>query len=167
MKLFCRYVFSVLMLALLQQACNQSSSVKDQQVHAQLTESAASTGTLLNHIALYVHELEKSANFYEQVVGLQKIPEPFRDGLHEWFSIGSSQLHLIAGAPPEMQQYKTSHLCFSVSSIDAVIERLEEHGVDYSNWPGDSRSPTVRPDGVKQIYFQDPDGYWIEINNDR
>jgi catechol-2,3-dioxygenase len=25
----------------------------------------------------------------------------------------------------------------------------------------------VRPDGVKQIYFQDPEGYWIEINDDK
>lgn len=167
MKLFCRYIFASLMLAMLQQACNQSGPVKDQQAHARLTETTEEEGPLLNHIALYVHELDKSAHFYEQVVRLRKIPEPFQDGLHEWFSIGSSQLHLIAGAPPEMQQYKNSHLCFSVSSIEAVIERLEEHGVDYSNWPGDSRMPTVRPDGVKQIYFQDPDGYWIEINNDR
>ena len=24
---------------------------------------------------------------------------------------------------------------------------------------------TTRPDGVKQLYVQDPDGYWIEIND--
>jgi lactoylglutathione lyase len=24
---------------------------------------------------------------------------------------------------------------------------------------------TTRVDGVKQIYFKDPDGYWIEIND--
>tara|TARA_R110000868_G_scaffold1389_10_gene10744 strand:+ start:3320 stop:3502 length:183 start_codon:yes stop_codon:yes gene_type:complete len=24
---------------------------------------------------------------------------------------------------------------------------------------------TKRPDGVKQIYLQDPDGYWIEVNS--
>jgi lactoylglutathione lyase len=24
----------------------------------------------------------------------------------------------------------------------------------------------VRVDGVKQIYFQDPDGHWLEINDD-
>ena len=25
--------------------------------------------------------------------------------------------------------------------------------------------PAVRFDGVKQIFIQDPDGYWIEIND--
>jgi lactoylglutathione lyase len=25
--------------------------------------------------------------------------------------------------------------------------------------------PQVRSDGVKQIFVQDPDGYWIEIND--
>ena len=25
----------------------------------------------------------------------------------------------------------------------------------------------VRPDGVHQLYFQDPDGYWIEVNDDK
>jgi len=24
---------------------------------------------------------------------------------------------------------------------------------------------TTRPDGVHQIWFQDPDGYWLEIND--
>jgi len=25
----------------------------------------------------------------------------------------------------------------------------------------------VRPDGVRQIYFQDPDGYWLEVNDSK
>jgi lactoylglutathione lyase len=24
-----------------------------------------------------------------------------------------------------------------------------------------------RVDGIKQIYLQDPDGYWIEVNDDK
>jgi len=27
--------------------------------------------------------------------------------------------------------------------------------------------PTARPDGVKQIYRQDTDGYWMEVNDDK
>jgi len=26
---------------------------------------------------------------------------------------------------------------------------------------------TVLSDGVSQIYLQDPDGYWIEVNDDK
>jgi len=38
--------------------------------------------------------------------------------------------------------------------------------VKYRNFAGDSKV-TMRPDGVRQIYLQDPDGYWIEVNENR
>ena len=28
-----------------------------------------------------------------------------------------------------------------------------------------NHSPQVRSDGVRQIFIQDPDGYWIEVND--
>ena len=37
--------------------------------------------------------------------------------------------------------------------------------LDYSDWPGNSGKINIRADGVKQIYFQDPDGYWLEVNS--
>lgn len=61
---------------------------------------------------------------------------------------------------------KNDHLCFSVPSIEDFIANLDKHKIDYTNWPGTAKEPTVRVDGVKQIYFQDPDGHWIEVNND-
>jgi lactoylglutathione lyase len=42
--------------------------------------------------------------------------------------------------------------------------RLENH-VAYENWAGEKSAVTRRVDGVKQIYFQDPDGCWLEIND--
>ena len=39
--------------------------------------------------------------------------------------------------------------------------------VRYVNFKGEERKMTTRPDGVKQVYFQDPDGYWIEVNDDK
>ena len=27
------------------------------------------------------------------------------------------------------------------------------------------KGATIRADGVRQVYFQDPDGHWIEIND--
>lgn len=137
-------------------------------VHLQAQNNQSSQDKIaLNHIAVHVHNLQKSADFYENLVGLTRIPEPFKDGLHEWFKIGSgSQLHLIQGAPSELHHNKNSHLCFSVKNLDEYIANLEKNNVEYTNWPGTEKAPTVRVDGVKQIYFQDPDGYWIEVNND-
>ncbi len=121
----------------------------------------------LNHLALYVQDLEVSTKFYREIIGLQQIPEPFKDGRHSWFSLGrSGELHIISGADASMEHNKNNHLCFSMKSLDDFMELLSENEIPYTNWPGDAQAPTIRPDGVKQIYFQDPDGYWIEINDD-
>jgi catechol 2,3-dioxygenase-like lactoylglutathione lyase family enzyme len=42
---------------------------------------------------------------------------------------------------------------------------LEKMNLAYSDWPGATNKITIRADGIKQIYFQDPDGYWIEVNS--
>lgn len=121
----------------------------------------------LNHIAVYVYNLEKSTLFYEQALHLKQIPEPFKDGRHTWFTLGAAgQLHLIQGAEKDVPQNKNNHLCFSVKSIEDFITNLDAYKIEYTNWPGTQKAPTIRVDGVKQIYFQDPDGHWIEINND-
>lgn len=123
---------------------------------------------ILNHIAIYVYNLENSTNFYDTILHLKKIPEPFHDGKHTWYSIGAAgQLHLIQGADKDIKRNKNDHLCFSVKSIDNFIANLNKHKIEYTNWPGTEKAPTVRVDGVKQIYFQDPDGHWIEINDDK
>ena len=138
-----------------------------QEAVGQTTPTAKPQTLTLNHIAVHVSNLEKSTRFYEQVLQLKKIPEPFKDGLHSWFSIGAAgQLHLIQGAEANTKHNKNEHLCFSVPSIENFIANLEQQKIDYTNWPGTAKAPTVRVDGVKQIYFQDPDGNWIEINND-
>lgn len=123
---------------------------------------------LLNHIAVYVNDLKVSTNFYETIIGLSQIPEPFKDGRHTWFALGNTgQLHLISGAEKGLKREKNSHLCFSVKSIEDFLTVLNKNEVKFENWKGEGNAITLRVDGVKQIYFQDPDGYWIEINNDK
>ena len=123
--------------------------------------------TLLNHIALHVYDLQTSTAFYEEIIQLDSIPEPFHDGKHTWLSVGAnSHLHLISGAPRETTHDKFTHLCFTVASMPEFISRLDKAQVHYEDWAGAKSSITTRVDGIKQIYFQDPDGYWIEINDD-
>ena len=122
----------------------------------------------LNHIALYVENLEISSKFYKEIIGLDTVPEPFKDGLHAWFSIGHGlTLHIIQGPKGKLVQYRNTHTCFSVGDIDAFINHLTKAGIIYEDVKGIPSKITTRVDGVKQIYFKDPDGYWIEINNDR
>ncbi|MFD3000346.1 VOC family protein [Pontibacter toksunensis] len=121
----------------------------------------------INHIALYVHDLNRSVNFYEEVLQFRQIPEPFKDGLHVWFSTGwRSQLHLIEGAPQAVEHEKNTHFCFSVASLNEFMENLDELHIPYGNFAGDPRTPNHRSDGIRQVFFQDPDGYWLEVNDD-
>lgn len=122
----------------------------------------------LNHIAIYVVDLQVSTVFYRDIVGLDTIPEPFHDGRHTWFSIGpKSHLHVISGAAAPVPHDKNAHLCFTVSSVDAFTKILQSKKIEYENWAGEKNAITNRVDGVKQIWFKDPDGYWIEINDAR
>lgn len=122
--------------------------------------------TFLNHIALYVTDLKKSGSFYSDIIGLDTIPEPFHDGKHIWYSIGpKSHLHLIEGAVYKPEHNKNNHLCFSVASVETFITTLKKKNIAFENWAGEKSVFNTRVDGVKQIYFRDPDGYWIEIND--
>ncbi|WP_288072908.1 VOC family protein [Hydrotalea sp.] len=122
----------------------------------------------LNHIAVYVYNLQKQADFYHDVMYLDTIPEPFHDGRHVWFRIGPhSQLHLIQGAKSIVNHDINSHICFTVPNLKAFIEHLNQLGVAYQSWTGQKYGITKRQDGVQQIYLQDTDGNWIEVNDDR
>ncbi|HYH16023.1 MAG TPA: VOC family protein [Flavisolibacter sp.] len=120
----------------------------------------------INHIAIYVQDLQKSTHFYTNILGLDTIPEPFHDGKHTWLSIGNNiSLHLVAGAKTTKEHEQNSHIALSVFSIGPLIDRLKKEGISYVDAQGKANAVTTRTDGIKQIYFKDPDGYWIEIND--
>lgn len=131
------------------------------------TLSAHSQGIHLSHTTIFVVDLDKSANFYEHVIGLKKIEEPFHDGKHVWFQVADhSQLHVVSGAKEVVPHDINIHLAFSVPALEPFLKHLEQAHVKYGNWAQNSTIPQLRPDNVKQVYLQDPDGYWIEINDD-
>ncbi|MEP6594555.1 MAG: VOC family protein [Ginsengibacter sp.] len=131
-----------------------------------MNSSNGQTTPRVNHIAFYVVNLKASTDFYKNIVGLDTIPEPFHDGRHTWFLIGpKTHLHIISGAAQKTGHDKNTHLCFSVSSVIDFMAVLKNNAVQFESWTGEKNTYTNRVDGVKQIYFQDPDGYWIEIND--
>lgn len=120
----------------------------------------------INHLAIYVVDLQKSTAFYRDIIGLDTIPEPFHDGKHTWMKIGpKASIHIIQGADSPKEYYKANHICFSVESMERFIETLQKNKITWEDWGNKKMAITTRPDGVKQIWLQDPDGYWIEINN--
>jgi lactoylglutathione lyase len=120
-----------------------------------------------DHTTVHVQDLHRSADFYEKVMGFERIPEPFKDSTHIWYRIGAhEQLHVVGGATEPVRLEMELHFAFRVASLPDFIKRLETANVKYRNFAGEPKI-TARPDGVNQIYFQDPDGYWIEVNDNR
>lgn len=125
------------------------------------------SAAVLNHIAVYVADLKIATDFYKNVFDLEIIPEPFHDGRHTWFSIGpAGHLHIISGAKVNLPHDKNEHLCFSVASVDEFVKKLKAMKIDFESWTGEKQGITNRVDGVKQVYFKDPDGHWLEVNDD-
>jgi lactoylglutathione lyase len=56
------------------------------------------------------------------------------------------------------------HMAFRVRSVDEFVSRVTELHVIYVNLKREAGQIAMWPDGVKQVYLQDPDGYWIEVN---
>ncbi len=127
---------------------------------------AQSNKPRINHLAIYVVDLQKTGDFYSNVIGLDTIPEPFHDNKHIWYRIGpGASLHVISGAEKPKEYFLNNHMCFSLSSVDAFVEKLRSRNIGWVNAKGEKGLVTTRVDGVKQIWVNDPDGYFIEIND--
>ena len=114
--------------------------------------------TELNHVAIHVADVEKSCRFYEQVLGLSRIPRPDFDFPGAWFRLGAGQeLHLIGGREENFPSAsRGNHYALMVASMADAEERLKNQDVTFSG-------PRARPDGAMQIYLSDPDGHVIEL----
>jgi lactoylglutathione lyase len=119
-----------------------------------------------NHIALSVKNLDESASFYATVLQLQEITNKTKMEGIRWFSFGEGkELHLISFLKEPVTINKAVHIALTTSNFDAFVKALETKKIPYSDWPGIPNKVNMRADGIKQIFFQDPNGYWIEVNS--
>jgi lactoylglutathione lyase len=120
----------------------------------------------LDHMALSVKDLDRSVDFYTNVLKLSEITNLTRKEGIRWVSLGDGkELHLVSTIKGPVTINKVVHLAFKSANFDELILALKALNITYSDWPGKLDTITVRADGIKQIYIQDPDGYWIEINS--
>ncbi|MGC2519854.1 MAG: VOC family protein [Burkholderiales bacterium] len=128
--------------------------------------------TDLNHYLLRANDLERTKNFYCDVLGFQIMPRPEFPFPGYWLGVnGKIQVHLAqAGVPNSKLYYLGSprnaatnnsgvidHVAFLAAEPDQVIARLEKLGV--------SCRPRSLPESeLYQLFIKDPDGLTIELN---
>ncbi len=121
---------------------------------------------LFDHIALSVEDVTISVAFYQQVFAFTEIENTASTSSTRWLSMGAGkQLHLIPRPNAVIKTNKAVHFALKTPAIAAFVQHLKEMAIDYSDWPDTPNKDYVRNDGVQQVYFQDPDGYWIEVND--
>ena len=119
-----------------------------------------------NHLAISVKDVNRSSEFYKNILKLREIENRAKLEGVRWFSTeDGKELHLISIIKEPIVLNKAIHIAFTTSNFDAVIKTLNEMNITYSDWPGNLNKINIRADGIKQIFFQDPDGYWIEVNS--
>lgn len=120
-----------------------------------------------NHIALSVKDVNESVEFYQKVLQLKEIKNTASESKTRWLSLNEGkQLHLIPRPNLEIKINKALHFALCTSDLDHIITNLNELNIDFYDWVDIPNKVYIRKDGIKQIYFQDPNGYWIEINDD-
>lgn len=113
-------------------------------------------GRSMNHVSLSVSDVNRSADFYARVLGMQVISRPANGGLN--MGLGSES---FLGLYPLQNPGSMHHLCIGVDQYDAdaMAQALRAHGVESSI----SRDPVNRTSGGDQLYFSDPDGIRVQL----
>ena len=119
-----------------------------------------------------VADVEKSKNFYCNVLGFQPIPRPEFDVDGAWLWGHGLNFHIVKTSNPEARQAlrarrikyfhqnlpSVDHIAFISKNCDLVKSFLEEENVYF-------REFNYEKSGIKQLFFFDPDGNAIEVSN--
>lgn len=130
----------------------------------------------VNHIALIVSDVGRSAAFYTNVMGFQQIRRPNFDRHGAWFTMGNIELHLIKGVPAvhSGDDLIVGHISIETPHISQVPTILNSIGVPFrqnvsvpkGKDSGQGTNTSADSEMIVQQYFvRDPDGYWVEICN--
>ncbi|HET6540305.1 MAG TPA: VOC family protein [Chryseolinea sp.] len=120
----------------------------------------------VDHLALSVKDVDRSAEFYGNILKFREITNRSKLEGVRWFAVGDGkELHLISIVKENVTLNKAIHVAFATPDFDSFVLMLEEKKIAYSDWPGATNKVNIRADGMKQVFFQDPDGNWIEINS--
>ncbi|HEX7444436.1 MAG TPA: VOC family protein [Acidimicrobiales bacterium] len=114
----------------------------------------------LHHSVNVEGRLDACVDFYRRLLHLPEEERPDIPGVGgHWFGAGDVQLHLVdADAGDGVIRPTGPHVCFAVDDLDGAVAELERDDIPYVRGAqGD----------VVQIWFVDPAGNTVEIQQDR
>jgi lactoylglutathione lyase len=114
----------------------------------------------INHVSIHAQDLERSAAFYEQLFGMERIPTPTFAFPVRWLRLGRQQLHLFVR--PDAQAPAFHHVGLNVDDFEAVYwraceQRLRDDNTFFSGL-------YELPDGSVQMYLRDPAENLVEVD---
>jgi catechol 2,3-dioxygenase-like lactoylglutathione lyase family enzyme len=114
----------------------------------------------LDHYALLCSDPERTAKFYEQIVGLKVGPRPELSFPGLWLYAGDAPIvHIIFGKTvPTKETGAVDHLAFTANGrVEDIHQRLTQNNIEFT-------SRVIERSGVTQVFFRDPDNVGIELN---
>lgn len=117
-------------------------------------------GAQLNHTIVWCSNRSASAGFLAEILGR---PAPTHVGRFDVVELDNGVSLDFADADGRIQP---QHYAFLISEadFDAVFSRIEDRGLNYWADPMGSRLGEINHnDGGRGVYFQDPDGHYLEV----
>jgi len=115
----------------------------------------------LNHTIVHSRDPLRSATFLAEMLGLAE-PVPFGPFFGVKLDNGVTLDYIRA----EAHEIITEHYAFLVSEaeFDRIFSRIRERGLTYWADPAHRRPGEInRNDGGRGLYWNDPDGHYLEI----
>ena len=125
-----------------------------------------------HHVSLPTRDLEKSAEFYENVLGLKRTKRPPFTTVGIWYGVGRNQIHLIVYPEASYRSSKNVdssdiHFAMRVEDFEAAYAQIKSHGYDETLPDSHPKKMLLRKGGnagFPQLFIMDPDFNTIEIN---
>lgn len=115
----------------------------------------------LNHVSVLAEDLEESTEFYTDVLGMERVPTANFEVPVQWLQAGDAQLHLFERDIDAAPYY---HFGVTVDDFESVYERAKDENL-FDSWDDEGDASIYRlPDGVAQMYLNDPAGNLIEVD---
>ena len=118
---------------------------------------------ILDHYTIHTADLERSRQFYQDILGLTAGYRPPFEGPPGAWLYGPNErpvVHLYAGRQSVATDVGAmDHIAFLVDELRPIIEKLRKYEVYFET----ARVPEI---GSTQVFFRDPDGLQIELNHE-